>query len=295
MRLGMLPWILGSAISGQMLAQSPPVVTSFSRNGELTCANLEPGTTAVVEWASTPEGPWKSDWAGLDGVVVGPEGTIQVNVPMFYRVRGTAKNSLAIEPALAGMTVLENSTVALQVRLSAQPPADVVVSATSSNPTKAAVSPAALVFTSSNWSTYQNFSIQGVNDGDANDEASQITLSAPGLSNKVVAVTVSDEEQYLVTSASTIYVNEGSSGVVGIRLNGQPASNVSVNAYSANTLLATVSPAMMTFTPANWNTQQFLTVSGTEDANAFNGNTIIQIVSSSGSLLSINVSVIDND
>ena len=73
-----------------------PVITSFSKNGVLVCTNLEPGTAASVEWASSLAGP-HTNWSGLDAVTVGPNGNIQVSVPlsqvsvpMYYRVRGVA-------------------------------------------------------------------------------------------------------------------------------------------------------------------------------------------------------------
>ena len=38
------------------LAQNP-VITSFSQNGVLVCSNLDPGSVAAVQWASSPAGP----------------------------------------------------------------------------------------------------------------------------------------------------------------------------------------------------------------------------------------------
>ena len=67
-----------------------PVIGSFSQNGVLACTNLQPGTVASVEWASSLAGPWHTNWSGLDAVTVGPNGNIQVSVPMYYRVRGVA-------------------------------------------------------------------------------------------------------------------------------------------------------------------------------------------------------------
>jgi formylglycine-generating enzyme required for sulfatase activity len=67
-----------------------PVITSLSQNGVLVCSNLEAGTVASVEWASSVSGPWSSNWTGLDAVTVNTNGSITVGVPMFYRVRGVA-------------------------------------------------------------------------------------------------------------------------------------------------------------------------------------------------------------
>src|ERR1035437_5267385 len=72
------------------VAAQLPVITSFSQNGVLVCTNLQPGSVASVEWASSLSGPWNTNWAGLDAVTVNSNGTITVSVPMFYRVLGVA-------------------------------------------------------------------------------------------------------------------------------------------------------------------------------------------------------------
>ena len=69
-----------------------PVISSLGRNGELVCTNLEPGTVASVEWASSVDGPWTTTWAG-DAVSTDSNGTIRVQVPVFYRVRGVPRGS----------------------------------------------------------------------------------------------------------------------------------------------------------------------------------------------------------
>ena len=78
-----------------------PVITSFSQNGVLVCANLQTGSVASVQWASSLAGPWHTNWAGLDAVTVDTNGTIKVSVPMFYRVLGWAQtNSVPTNMAL---------------------------------------------------------------------------------------------------------------------------------------------------------------------------------------------------
>jgi formylglycine-generating enzyme len=81
-------------------AQSP-VISSLSQNGVLVCTNLQPSTVASVEWASSLSGPWQTNWAGLDAVVVDANGKIQVSVPMFYRVRGVTNTPPPTPPGMA--------------------------------------------------------------------------------------------------------------------------------------------------------------------------------------------------
>lgn len=68
------------------------IVVSLQRNGQIGAVGLEPGTKASVEWASSIKGPWSSSWEQLKAVTVRPDGSIQVPVPMFYRVSGTPAN-----------------------------------------------------------------------------------------------------------------------------------------------------------------------------------------------------------
>ena len=91
------------SLGATVAALGQPVITSFSANGVLACSNLAPGSVAVVEWASSVAGPWTNNWAGLEAVTADANGTIQVSMPMFYRVRGTTNNfvpsGMALIPA----------------------------------------------------------------------------------------------------------------------------------------------------------------------------------------------------
>jgi formylglycine-generating enzyme required for sulfatase activity len=71
-----------------------PVIESFGTNGVLVCTNLLPASVAEVEWAPTASGPWTNTWAGLTNLVVDANGTVLIQVPMFYRVRGQPKPSI---------------------------------------------------------------------------------------------------------------------------------------------------------------------------------------------------------
>jgi formylglycine-generating enzyme required for sulfatase activity len=72
-----------------------PVITSFSQNGVLICSNLNPDSVAAVQWASSPTGPWQTNWDALVAITVASNKSIQVSVPMFYRVVGVAATDQA--------------------------------------------------------------------------------------------------------------------------------------------------------------------------------------------------------
>ncbi len=98
--LALLLVAAGFALATSSALGQAPIISSLNQHGQLTCTNLLPGSTASVEWASSPTGPWTNNWAGLDAVTVNSNGAIQVSVPMFYRVRGTPPPSgMALIPA----------------------------------------------------------------------------------------------------------------------------------------------------------------------------------------------------
>ena len=109
--------VLMLVMTGASASAQVPVIASLSRNGELVCTNIQPGTTASVEWASSVLGPWTNTWAGLDSLTVDSNGLIQVRVPMFYRVRG-------VSAAPAGMVLIPGGPFAMGDAFPDHPPAE---------------------------------------------------------------------------------------------------------------------------------------------------------------------------
>jgi len=87
-----------------------PFITPFSQNGVLVCSNLQSGTVASVQWASSLSGPWNTNWAGLDAVTVNSNGTTSVSVPMFYRVLGVAQTNSSPQFTSDGMALIPAGT-----------------------------------------------------------------------------------------------------------------------------------------------------------------------------------------
>ncbi len=48
---------VGFTLAAMSALGQSPVVSSLGQNGRLVCENLQPGSTANVEWASTVLGP----------------------------------------------------------------------------------------------------------------------------------------------------------------------------------------------------------------------------------------------
>ncbi len=85
---------VGFILAPRSVLGQTPIISSLSQNGRLVSSNLQPGSTASVEWAPSVVGPGTNNWTGLESVAGDATGTLQVEVPMFYRVRGIQGPSL---------------------------------------------------------------------------------------------------------------------------------------------------------------------------------------------------------
>ena len=178
------------------------------------------------------------------------------------------------------LTVAEGGSATYTVRLNTQPTSNVVISVTASGNTDVTVSPARLTFTTANWSTAQTVTVAAAQDADAVNDAASIAHAVVAASSADeydavtiagVAVTVTDDDTAGVTvSETTLTVAEGGSATYTVRLDAQPTSDVVISVTKTGSTDVTVSPATLTFTTANWNTAQTVTVSAAQDADAVN-------------------------
>ena len=177
------------------------------------------------------------------------------------------------------LTVAEGGSTTYTVVLNLQPTSDVVITVSSDN-TDVTVSPATLTFTTANWSTAQTVTVAAAQDADAVNDAASIAhaVDASRSANEFdavtiagVTVTVTDDETAGVTvSKSTLTVAEGASATYTVVLDAQPASDVVIGVTKSGSPDVTVSPARLTFTRANWDTAQTVTVAAAQDADTVN-------------------------
>ena len=163
------------------------------------------------------------------------------------------------------VAVNEGSTITYSVVLDVAPTGgDVTVAATSSDATAATVSPAALTFTASNWNAPQRVTVSGVEDNDSTDGSATISNMVSGADYPSVTVQVSatvrdDEAAGVRIEPTWLPIREGERGTYRVRLNTQPAGNVTVTPTAApgsEDLATDADGSAMTFTPQNWNTEQ---------------------------------------
>ena len=158
------------------------------------------------------------------------------------------------------------------VKLQTQPTTTVTVTASSGDTGAATVSGSTLIFTASNWETEQTVTVEGVDDGDSANETVTVTNTASGGEYEGVTasvrVTVDDDDKPGITfTPASLTVGEGGVGTYGVRLNAAPTADVTVAIRSSNPDV-TVTPNSLTFTSSDWETEQTVDVTASQDADA---------------------------
>lgn len=193
---------------------------------------------------------------------------------------------ITVTPTTGLITTEAGGTVTFIVKLNSQPMAEVRIDLSSSNENEGTVQLTtrmlaafpSLIFDDVNWNTPQTVTVIGVDDSivDGDIVYSIITASAistdtkyAGLDAADVTVTNTDDDVaagIIVTPITGLTTTEaGGKATFTVKLASQPIANVMLNLSSCNSTEGNVSPTMLNFTPANWNTMQTVTVTGVDD------------------------------
>ena len=184
---------------------------------------------------------------------------------------------VTVTPTSGLVTTEAGGTATFTVRLASKPTADVTIAVSSGDASEGAASPASLVFTAANWATPQTVTVTGANDPeDDGDVAYTVVTGAAasadgkynGLAVADVAVTNTDDDTAGVAvtpTAGLVTTEAGGTATFTVALLSRPTANVTIPLSSSNTAEGTVAPASLTFTPANWDAPQTVTVTGVND------------------------------
>lgn len=184
--------------------------------------------------------------------------------------------------AVVGPASLATSEAGAQdsfmVVLQTEPTADVTIDVISSDSSEASASPAQLVFTPANWDTPQVVTVTGEDDFVVDgDQAFTIELAPATSADPVYHDFDADDVQGLnsdddvagivVTPTSGLVTTEGGgSDTFTVVLTSEPTADVSIAVSSSDATEGTVSPTTLTFTAADWDQPQTVTVTGVDDA-----------------------------
>ena len=219
----------------------------------------------------------------------------------------TAQNvGITVSPT-SGLTTKEDGTTAqFSVVLTSAPLFDVTIPIWSDNTAEGVVSTSSLSFTPGNWNVPQIVIVAGVPDNvtDGNKQYHIITDPAvtsdplySGLNASDVSLTNIDIDVpgIIVTPASNplITSENGLAATFNVQLNTRPGADVTIGLSSSNTSEGTVSTPSLTFTPANWNVAQTVTVTGQDDGSTSSSNVAYTIVTAPATSADANYNGID--
>ena len=137
-----------------------------------------------------------------------------------------------------------------------------------------------------------NISYEGVTTGNAGteDNAKVLTLSAPYTANFRSSVV-----QGIVTSISSVSIQEESTVSFKVRLAAEPAGTVSLSTViSGDENFVLSGPTTLTFDSSNWNIFQTVVISALPDTNTANGTATVTISSSGVNSSQVQVTEIDS-
>ncbi|HEX3694531.1 MAG TPA: hypothetical protein VH374_03995 [Polyangia bacterium] len=187
----------------------------------------------------------------------------------------------------------------ISVKLTKKPDANVVVTVSVSDPTKADIGATSLTFTPDNAQTAQAFTVTAKDDLDTNNEQITVTLHADAVMNdRVIPVSIKDDDsQALVITPSTgVTLIEGGQAVkLNVRLMFKPSADVSVNIFSSNTAKVSVDQNTLTFSSTNFDTPQGVLLTGLVDDDIVDDSAKVTFTSSGASSVSVPVTVKDKD
>lgn len=218
--------------------------------------------------------------------------------------------------SISGNTAEDGTTATFTIELATEPTDDVTFSVASSDTSEGTVSPAFLTFTALNWDTPQTVTVTGVDDDiEDGNVAYNITFGSAtsddsrfsGTSPNNVSVTNEDDGDtagVTVSSISGDISEDGTTATFTVVLTSEPVGTATISVSSSDTGEGTVSPSSLSFTGANWDIPQTVTVTGVDDAvvdGDIDFTVIIGAVSGGGSAYSgidpddISVTNIDNN
>ena len=177
---------------------------------------------------------------------------------------------------ISGPTSEGGGTATFSVALGSQPTADVTITLASNNLGEGTTNVASLTFTDANWNVAQVVTVTGVDDLVADGERpySIVTAAATsadgnynGLDADDVAVSNLDNDTAGINVSAISGPTSETGGVAtfSVALNSQPTADVTIALASNNLGEGTTNAASLTFTAANWNVAQVVTVTGVDD------------------------------
>lgn len=228
--------------------------------------------------------------------------------PASFSVNGTTcggpgGETPAVITSASSLAVAEGGSASFTAKLSSAPTANVTVSTTrtSGDTDLSVTSGASLTFTPANWNTAQTVTLSAAQDADTAAGTAAFGVGGTGVTAATVNATEVDDdstqEQSLIVTPAAVTVPEGATATYGVKLATAPAANVTVAsaAGSGDSDLTVASGGSLTFTPANWNTAQNVTLAAAEDGDTTGGTRTFTVSSTGLTSRTVTATEADND
>ena len=190
------------------------------------------------------------------------------------------------------LSIDEDDAATYTVKLSTEPTTAVTVTITGHAGSDLTLDKTELTFTTSTWNTAQTVTVEAGGDDDAeNDTATLVHTAAGGdyaglASSLEVTANDDDTKTFQVGDGtlgdSTLTVAEGGSGNHSVRLSSEPTDSVTVTITGHAGTDLSLNTASLTFTTANWNIAQTVTVSADQDDDAVNDEVTLTLTGAGG-------------
>jgi hypothetical protein len=243
-----------------------------------TIANWNTPQTVTV----TGQDDYQADGDVAYQIVTGPATSSDANYQgreaddLSVTNRDDDEAGLLIVAATPLTTSEAGQTASFSVALLSQPAAPVTVHISSNDSGEGTIGPGTLSFTASNWNVPQDVTVTGVDDAAIDGDISYtITVASTSDDPNYDALVYEDLQAVnldndtpgiVVTPTAGLETTEaGGTATFTVRLATQPTANVTIGLSSSDTSEGTVSPTSLTFTSADWNTPQVVTVTGVDD------------------------------
>lgn len=164
----------------------------------------------------------------------------------------------AIEVSMLSLHAHEGVPMNVEVRLNQPPMEDTIVAIEPGGPVLD-VTPAALTFSTTNWSVLVPVTVTApADDSDANHATSSVSFSAPGYAGALLQVEIEDDD-LLNAQPSVSACIDNVTTLTPIKLNGEPLTPTTVSISGANADLD-VTPSSLVFTQSDFATSQQITL-----------------------------------
>ncbi len=226
----------------------------------------------------------------ITGVTGVPAVTIN-STPAVITIDDDDLPSILWSPVSVNMA--EGSTAAIEVWLSNPPAGPVTINVSTQIPGLLNISPAVMTFDASSYSTHQVITLQSVENNLLGDMTDNVILSVDDdlsfdpfdtLADIIIPVIIANNDvASIVVNPSSVTVAENGTVTFTVALSAAPPSgSVVIDLASNNTDIATIDVNQLTFTTADYNVPQTITVTGVNNNTVPDASTTIALAVNDG-------------